>query len=232
MVLSVAAAAFVLAMVFLGGEEGKDAGADATDRWFVGAAYLASCVVGISLALRPNWVRTWGCHGEAPTPQGEPTDATATPPRGRLGHHPDCGPFDGHRVRFDRARCAGCTGLSLGAAVTSVSMLAYVLAPDAVMDHEVGPFAVLAGLVLVAVGFASIVADPASGKAHASSNALLLVGFFLVVAGVLEATGDQARGLVALLLCYLWLDARIELSKWNHARVCAACPEACKAYCL
>jgi hypothetical protein len=86
------------------------------------------------------------------------------------------------------------------------------------------------GLCLVVVGLASGLVWPGGAKGHVALNAMLAPGFLLVVTSVLVGTGDVMRSLVALLLCYLWLDARIELAGWNHARVCAACPEDCKAY--
>ena len=228
--MSLAAAFIIIAIVRLGSEEHVDA--DKLDRALIGAGYIGSCVVGAFLALRPNWTYNKKWHGEAPVPPKEPEDAPSTPSRRRIGHHPDCEPFEGHRVEVGHKRCAGCTGLAIGAGVTSLMMLTYILAPDLLLLPDTAPYILIIGFILVALGLSATMVDIRSGIAHAMMGVVLMTGFFLVVASTLEATGDPAYGGISLVLCFLWLDTRIALSKWNHARICKACPEDCKAYSL
>jgi hypothetical protein len=37
-------------------------------------------------------------------------------------------------------------------------------------------------------------------------------------------------GLVGIIICFLWLDTRIQLSRWNHLKTCRRCPKACKSF--
>ncbi len=91
---------------------------------------------------------------------------------------------------------------------------------------------VVAGLSLVALVLGTALVGKVHPWASLLLNALLVVGFALVSIGLLEATGELAWALVGVVLSVLWMDTRIQLSRWNHAAVCALCPEGCVAYTL
>jgi hypothetical protein len=58
----------------------------------------------------------------------------------------------------------------------------------------------------------------------------LVIGFLLVTLGTASATSTILLGLVAILICYLWLDTRIQISDWRNALVCHSCGQTCKYY--
>ncbi len=65
---------------------------------------------------------------------------------------------------------------------------------------------------------------------HILANSLLAPGFALIVLTITQHTDSLVFGLFALLLCFLWMETRIQLSHWRHVQLCAACSEPCKNY--
>jgi hypothetical protein len=86
------------------------------------------------------------------------------------------------------------------------------------------------GIGLVALCLIEIGLDRGAPWSHVVANVLLVLGFFLVTIGVLDATGTLAYGLVAIIVCYLWLDTRIQLSDYRHAGTCYSCGRGCGYY--
>jgi hypothetical protein len=68
------------------------------------------------------------------------------------------------------------------------------------------------------------------GKVHVLANALLVIGFFLMTIGVSSATGSGVAGLFAIMICLLYMDARIRISEWKHADICQKCGQPCRSY--
>ncbi len=86
------------------------------------------------------------------------------------------------------------------------------------------------GLGLVGVKYMET-ALPRDGVApRVASNALLIVGFFLVVIGALELSGSAIVGFLGVFVSFLFLDTRIQLSRWRHVKTCRDCRQACKVY--
>lgn len=125
-------------------------------------------------------------------------------------------------------RCAGCLGLALGCAISFIAMAAYLLLPN--VDAGMAPLLVLFGLSAVAACFVEVAWHPSGPWWHVLSNLLLPVGFLLVTIGVMEVASGTAFGLLAVLMSFLWLDTRVQLSEWRNARVCETCGQLCKSY--
>lgn len=219
--LSAVSAALLLLVSFFGAREG--ASLSQVARWAVGMAFAASCLAGVVLSLRPRALRC-AAHGEG----GGPARA-ASGRRPRTGHHPDCDRFREHVIVVrGRARCAGCLGLATGSVLALAAIIAFLLAPGP--SRSLGAPLLLTGLVLVGIGFAETACHSRHGPFHVIANALLVTGFFFAVVGVMTATADWIFGLMALIVCFLWMDTRVEISDWKHGEVCAGCPEGCKSY--
>jgi len=222
--LSVVAGILVLVMVFPGSSGPPEV--TFGTRAVIGGAFIASCLLGISMALKPAWLRRVTKQaGHGSSSAGE--EGTR---RRRQGHHPDCEHFMGHTVRIGgRVLCGGCTGLLLGSVVSIVGAASYMFLSlnesRAVLLTILG-----AGLFIVSLCLVEIRIPAREKSVHLMSNMFLVAGFLLVVTSVLELTGDALFGLVAVVLSFLWLDTRIQMSGWRHSEICGSCPETCKAY--
>ena len=228
LILSVTAGAMVVVVTLMGGDAGADA--DGTERGVLGLAILLTACLGSLSALRPNWRGRLLGRGSGPV-TGPSTGGAAGPPGPpRRGHHPECDAFASHVITVrGRSRCAGCTGLLAGSIGIVPLVGLYAARPD-VLEPWDGPVLVLVGLALVALDLGVALVGPVGPRAGLGLNALLVVGLALVPMGMLEATGHLGWGLVGLLLGLLWVDARIQLSHWNHVATCSVCPETCVAY--
>ncbi len=194
------------------------------ERSLVGAVFIASCILGISLAIRPGWARRLR--------EEEANEFPGTLPqaRGRRGHHPDCEYFESHIVRWrGRTLCAGCTGLGLGSLVSIPLMSAYIVLP---LDLSVGVLQVLlaSGLALVGAKYVETLLPLDRVSARLIFNSLLVVGFFLIVMSVSELSGSAALGILGVVISFLFLDTRIQLSRLRHVKTCRDCSESCKVY--
>ncbi len=197
---------------------------DLLDRLLLGSAFIASCVFGITLTVRPGWAkRLIGRKSdEVSIEQGQV--------RGRRGHHPDCEYFESHTIRWgDRTLCAGCTGLAAGSAVSILLMSLYVALPIEMPGGVLKALLVL-GVVLVAAKYVETVLPVSRAPARLISNGLLIVGFFLVVISAYELSGSAIFGILGLVVSFLFLDTRIQLSRWRHVKTCRDCSEECKVY--
>ena len=223
LVVSVIGVCVVMAMTFLGSSEAENL--DVSDRLIVGGAFIGSCLLGISLALRPGWIGRAVGRGNGPS-EGHGRAET----RGRRGHHPDCEGFASHIITTGKgALCAGCTGLASGCVMAIVLMIILVFIP-ARLSPGIPSLFVLLGIILIVVAFGEIALPKRNALLHSALNSLLVTGFFFVVIGVFHSTGDVTSGLLAIVVSFLWLDTRIHLSNWRHAKVCESCSEVCKAY--
>lgn len=147
-----------------------------------------------------------------------------------MGHHPDCSEFESHTLRSgDRVLCAGCTGLAIGAGLSIVVMAAYVVVP---MDLPLVMVYLLMGVgaLLVVANYVEIAFFSLRPLNHALWNASMVVGFLFVVIGILHLTGNPFVGLLGVVIAFLWLDTRIQISSWKHSETCGACSQECKAY--
>lgn len=193
------------------------------NRFIVGVTFTISCLFGISLALYPNWFRQ--------KKKGEILKKHAdTLKRQVKGHHPECTTFQTHTIHFhQKIWCAGCLGLSIGSALAIVFMILYVLFPwnpSTTLER----FIFILGFLIILFVFLEISRQIRSAILHVFLNSLLPFSFFLITISIGEITGNMVYGIFSVLLCFLWLDTRIRLSKWNHHRTCTFCPETCKYY--
>lgn len=233
--LSIVAGIMVMVIATAGHE--TDAYVVDTDRVVLAMVLTGVCGLGISMALRPNWWRRRLCQEYALTGDGHidrgaggGTDIPKGPRR--RGHHPDCGRFARHTVSWrGRRRCSGCTGLAIGAATVILLVWVYALVPGT-MEWLNGLATAFVGTLLVALTLFSAWAGGVDPRANLGLNGLMVMGFGLVSVGLLESTGELAWGLVGVVISILWMDTRIQASRWNHAAICVACEEECVAYSL
>jgi len=101
---------------------------------------------------------------------------------------------------------------------------------DANLPRQTSAAFIVAGLGAVSMAFVEATLGRRRPVLHLFVNSIMIVGFFLLVTGMLVATGNGAAGLLVVSFSFLWIDTRIQLSRWRHSLVCDECPEGCKMY--
>lgn len=199
---------------------------DILGRLLMGGTFVASCLFGISLAFRPGWIKGFTRRGNHSANRGQGHGGT----RKRRGHHPDCEGFEAHVInRENRTLCAGCTGLAIGSIVSIFLMIVYVFLP-ATIPPAIPYVLVTLGMIFIAFNFLEIAIPIRNALLHLTANVFLVVSFLFIVIGVFQLTGSTIYGIVGIVISFLWLDTRVQLSKWRHAEVCGNCTKTCKAY--
>ena len=194
------------------------------EKIFVAGVFIIICVFGVSFSLRPNWVRLFISKKENTV-----KNHSEALQRSFRGHHPDCKTFENHRVIYlDKTWCAGCLGLLIGCLLSIFLMILYVV--DSQQPPTISRLLFCLGLLLIALVYLEIIRESRHSIIHVLSNALLVLSFFFITTSIVELSGKVEYGFFTILLCILWLDTRIQLSRWRHRRLCSSCPEPCKIY--
>jgi hypothetical protein len=218
--LSMLAAAMLGIMAWNGAQHSN--GLDLMDKLIVSLAFMSSCVWGIIQSYWPGRLR---CKRKV-SPSATPAEASRPI---YLAHHPDCGRFDDRVVAIRGGKyCGGCLGLLLGSLIALMLVVAYLLTPG--LEAMMGVLTLTFGIGLVALCLLEIGLDRGAPWSHVLANVLLVLGFFFATIGVLDSTGSAAYGFIAILVCYLWLDTRIQLSDYRHANTCGSCGRGCGYY--
>jgi hypothetical protein len=191
----------------------------------VAGIFIASCVVGISFLLRPNWIRPFISKKENTV-----KNHSEALQRSFQGHHPDCKTFENHRLIYrNKTWCTGCLGLLIGCLLSIILMMLYIVVPFK-QPPTISSLLFFLGLLIIALVYLEIIRGSRLSIIHVLSNAMFVLGFFFITISILELSGKVMYGLFSILLCILWLDTRIQLSRWHHRRLCSFCPEPCKIY--
>ncbi len=196
------------------------------DKLVIGGAFITSCIFGISLAIWPSWHKKLVIsrnHG-ANRQQEQKTN------RKHQGHHPDCNQFQNHIIRIkNKTYCAGCLGSSVGSVISIFFMIIYLIIAS---NHSSTTFHffIILGLIIIGLTYIEIMLPKRYAVIHVISNIFLVIGFLLITIGIFEITGNRIYGLTYILISFLWLDTRIQLSNWRHGLICGDCTETCKVY--
>ena len=193
-----------------------------SDKLAIGVAFILSCMSGICVAIKPNLTKRLpkrGSHDRQPIQTIE-----------LRGHHPECEQFKSHTIKIrNKILCPGCSGLAMGSIISITLMSFYILflkeIPQAIL-----PILIILGIVLIAFSYIEIVIPTRRTYLHLISNVFLVISFLLIIIGIFHLTGSVIYGLFAVLISFLWLDTRIQLSNWHHSRICKNCSETCKVF--
>lgn len=191
----------------------------------VPGVFIVCCVFGISFSLRPNWVRPFISKKDNTVKNY--TDALQ---QSFQGHHPDCKTFEKHRMKFqNKTWCAGCLGLLIGCLLSIILMILYVVVPFQ-QPPTISRLLLFLGLLVIVLVYLEIIRESRHSIIHVLSNAILVLSFFFITTSIVELSGKSVYGFFMILLCILWLDTRIQLSRWHHRRLCSSCLQSCKIY--
>lgn len=223
-ILSIVAAFLLLILIFL--SPLNTTAIEIYDKLFVSGIFITSCIFGISLALYPHWFRGLTKH----TTHYLDGEKSKKNTRKYKGHHPDCGNFQSHIVETkDKKLCAGCLGLSIGSIVSIILTMFYVVIIRKELATEFY-YAVFIGFIIIGFVYIEIILPLRHVIVHVISNIFLVLSFFLINIGIFEITGNKIYYMLSVVISFLFLDTRIQLSNWQHTRICESCSETCKMY--
>ena len=181
-------------------------------RPIIGASFASICLLGAFASLFPKRCTVLG-HS-VKTKNGSPR----YPPAKSKGHHPDCEHFSSHIINVEgHALCAGCTGLFVGALMSLAGALSYFFLRSNIGGDSL---AVALGSLGLILGFAQFALR---GFLRSAMNVLFVVGAFLILMGMDQLAKNFFVDLFILAMIVFWILTRIELSRWEHDRVCKRC---------
>lgn len=195
------------------------------DKVRIAIVFILCCSVGISFSIHPNWIRRYFSKGK-----NEEKNMQFSKERSFRGHHPQCLTFQNHTIqRNEKAWCAGCLGLLIGLCVSIVLMLLYIIV-DFQLTRMMALLLLVLGLSIIPFVYIEILYRSRHAIVHVFINSLMPVSFFIITIAVGEITVEIIYGLFSILLCFLWLDTRMQLSKSHHRSLCRNCVESCKMF--
>ena len=147
------------------------------------------------------------------------------------GHHPDCGNFDSHIIIIgNKAFCAGCTGLILGAVLSLIGITLWVFVDSLFYKNSFPLF--LVGFIGVSCGLLQYqLFSCFKGVTHLTVNVFFVLSVFFLLAGVDGITQSDYADYFLLTLSIFWIFTRIMLSQQSHQKICRNCGwEECNFY--
>ena len=184
----------------------------------IGSIFSLICILGIFAALFPTQCsQTFHFRKE---------NMNLTSHRIRAAsHHPDCGKFSAHMIHVrNHALCAACTGLLLGAIIAIAGTAFYFF--DG-WNIEVSFPAVLIGTVGIVLGFLQL---KFRGFVRLILNMFFVLGAFLILIGIDELTKSLFVDFFQAAMIVFWILTRIQLSQWDHWRICSNCESQCEIW--
>lgn len=142
------------------------------------------------------------------------------------GHHPACKEFSAHIINLNNhVLCAACSGMILGASIALGGIACYLSGLWQI--ENVSKPLIFIGVAGVTFGFLQL---KLWGFARLILNATFVFGAFLIVIGFDDLTQNLFLDLFLILLIIFWLFTRIELSRWDHLKICQRCTLPCEIY--
>jgi hypothetical protein len=184
-------------------------------RSLIGILYSVICLLGIVAVFYPTKCKGVLQKTQNPLPQAnKPSSSLQT-----KGHHPDCQNYSGNRIKIgERAFCAACSGLLIGAIIALIGTIFYFF---------VGLNVTRGSVWLVALGEVGMLFGLAQIKfaryAKVIVNVVFVVSSFvtLIEVDVLGKSVLVDLYVIGLIGFMLWF--RILLSERNNERICQKC---------
>ena len=221
--LSFFAAVFILILAFYGSLD--NISISFYDRMLVVGFFIIICIFGVSLSFFPGWYKRFIKNKD----QGSKSQKFQKKPRKRKGHHPDCDSFISHVIKLNnKTYCAGCFGLAIGSVLSIFLGIIYLFYFDKLFFNF--NYLIFVGLILTFLGFLETIKSIKNAIIHIVANVFLIIGFFLIVIGMFEITGNMIYMVICIIFSFLFLDTRVQMSRFNHNMICNNCKEKCKMY--
>lgn len=193
---------------------------------FVSITFIISCIIGISLTVYPGWIRR-----VLKNKNHELNNKTIKKiERKRQGHHPNCEQFKSHTIKIkNKILCAGCFGLAIGSIISILLIIIYIFFSIKI-SSDISLYLLIICFIIIGLVFLEIMLNKQKTVIHIISNGLLIISFLTITISITEITGSAMYGIISIILSFLWLDTRIQLSNWNHGQICKNCNKNCKMY--
>jgi hypothetical protein len=187
----------------------------------VGSVFLLICAWGSLTAVSPrkcsmaHETQMGGALMDSGVKTGFPVSSK--------GHHPDCGGFSAHIIRFRGNRyCAACTGLLTGGVIAMIVTSLYFFfglnaSPISFPAVLVGQLGLVSGLIQFKL----------KGWSRSAANVLFVLGSSLMLIGVDQLVGSVFLDTYVIGLVMLWVLTRVMVSQWDHRRICLSCGFSC-----
>jgi len=222
--LSFFAIIFLLIIAYLGSNQANSI--KFSDKIIIGALFIISCLLGMSLAQYPGWYKKI-YHKKQ---RNMTSEDTINKKRKIIGHHPDCLNFSHHIIWIKKkANCAGCLGLTIGSLTTILLMVLYIFSPystSLIISYSL----FYGGLLFTLLSFIEIIFSFKYVIIHVLLNALFIIGFFFLSISLYEITVNINNTIIGLFFSFLFIKARMQVSQWKHTLICSNCIETCKMY--
>ena len=176
---------------------------------FLGS-FIIICLIGLIAAVSPRLLKLKP-HG------GETLEFR--------GHHPDCERYQSHILIFkDKAYCAGCSGLAIGAILAfSITTLYSILG----LGNIEAKLIFWSGAVLVTLGLIQHFIDLGISYVHLLLNVSLVSGVSMMIITIDSMSSGFFTRFYALAMTLFWISSRIRISQEEHFDICDSCHLEC-----
>jgi hypothetical protein len=187
-------------------------------KFLIGSVFSFICIFGAFAALFPSLCSKVFCFQTDGVKDASHRTKSAS-------HHPDCREFSTHVIHMnDRTLCAACTGLLLGALIALIGTILCFF--SGLCIEKVSFAAVLIGVAGIILGFLQF---KFRGFIRLTLNVFFVLGAFLILVGIDELTKSLPIDLFLAALVVFWIVTRIQISQWDHWRICSNCESPCEA---
>jgi hypothetical protein len=194
-------------------------------RQLVISVFILTCLLGIIAGASPSTCFNMLYIKKSRKPNSYNSNGSSRIQRkvDYVGHHPVCSSFSSHTMSFGKSvYCVGCTGLIIGATISIIGSLIYVL-----VDPNFGRASQLifwTGFVWVWLGLIQHNISVLGGVlVHLLLNIVFVVGAFFLLVAIDVINGNFVLELYLFGLIFFWIFARTKLSQLEHGRICASC---------
>lgn len=190
---------------------------------FVGSIFFLVCAGGSLVAVSPK--ECSGIHKAQTVETLMDSSVKADSYVFSEGHHPDCGRFSAHTVRFrGTSYCAACTGLLVGGVIAmSVTVLYFFFG----LNAEVVCFpAILIGQSGLVLGFVQF---KFKSWTRLAANTFFVMGGFLMLVGIDQLVRSVFVDVYLTGLVVVWILTRVMISQRDHYGICLRCGFSCSS---
>lgn len=210
---------FMLAVLVFDPSKKLPVGANQLDKQVTLALFMVICTFGIVAGLYPSKISSI-TYFRKPIQQPDQSKNSSETFRELKGHHPTCKNYSSHVLNIQgKSYCAGCSGLVLGAAISIVGSPAETFS---LIPSEYSNIMFWVGIVAVVLGLFQY-SITSGALMHSVLNISFVLGAFLLVSAVIEATRNPLVEGLALILSVFLIVSRIMLSQLEHDRICSEC---------